>query len=79
MRLTTSPTPRQANRAVNEHGITHICLQVRDIHSEYERLQAAGMSFHCPPQAQDTGFVTYGRDPDGNVVELLEFTQADQA
>ena len=40
------------------------------------RLQAAGMRFHCPPQAQDTGFVTYGRDPDGNVVGLLEFTNA---
>ncbi len=68
--------PRIGDRPVNAHGITHICLQVEDIHSEYERLLAAGMRFHCPPQAQDTGFVTYGRDPDGNVVELLEFTQA---
>ena len=67
--------PRSGDRPVNEYGITHICLQVEDIHSEYERLQAAGMRFHCPPRAQDTGFVTYGRDPDGNVVELLEFTQ----
>jgi hypothetical protein len=31
------------------------------------------MTFHAPPQAQDGGFVTYGRDPDGNIVELLEF------
>lgn len=67
--------PRTAKRAVNAHGITHICLQVQDIHSEYDRLQQAGMQFHCPPQAQDTGFMTYGRDPDGNVVELLEFTE----
>ena len=67
-------TAREADRRVGDHGITHICLQVQDIHSEYERLSAAGMRFHCPPQAQDTGFVTYGRDPDGNVLELLEFT-----
>jgi glyoxylase I family protein len=62
-------------RPVNEHGISHVCLQVEDIHTEYDRLRQAGMRFHCPPQAQETGFVTYGRDPDGNVVELLEFTQ----
>ncbi len=75
----TSPATekRQIERPVNGHGITHICLQVEDIHSEYDRLRAAGMRFHCPPQAQDTGFVTYGRDPDGNVIELLEFTQSD--
>ena len=72
----SSPTPAApaGDRPVNAYGITHVCLQVRDIHSEYARLQQAGMRFHCPPQAQDTGFVTYGRDPDGNVVELLEFT-----
>jgi catechol 2,3-dioxygenase-like lactoylglutathione lyase family enzyme len=68
---------RATERPVNEPGISHVCLQVRDIHGEYERLQRAGMRFHCPPQSQDTGFVTYGRDPDGNVVELLEFTQQD--
>jgi len=67
--------PQQPDRPVSDHGISHICLQVQDIHSEYQRLEAAGMRFHCPPQTQDTGFVTYGRDPDGNVVELLEFTQ----
>lgn len=70
-------TPQSTDRPVNDHGITHVCLQVQDIQTEYERLQQAGMHFHCPPQAQDTGFVTYGRDPDGNVVELLEFTQSD--
>ena len=72
----SSPAARAPNgdRPVCDHGITHICLQVQDIHAEYTRLKGAGMRFHCPPQAQDTGFVTYGRDPDGNVVELLEFT-----
>ena len=73
----TSPPgrPASADRPVNDHGITHVCLQVKDIHAEYGRLTAAGMRFHCPPMPQDTGFVTYGRDPDGNVVELLEFSQ----
>jgi hypothetical protein len=32
------------------------------------------MVFHCPPQTRSGLRVTYGRDPDGNVVELLEVT-----
>jgi glyoxylase I family protein len=72
----TSPAPatNASDRRVCDYGITHICLQVQDLQAEYERMKAAGMRFHCPPQKQDTGYVTYGRDPDGNVVELLEFT-----
>jgi len=66
--------PQQPDRPVSDHGISHVCLQVQDIHEEYERLKAAGMRFHCAPKPEAIGFVTYGRDPDGNVVELLEFT-----
>jgi glyoxylase I family protein len=70
----SSPTPRPADpgRPACDHGITHICLAVKDCQYEYQRLQAAGMRFHAPPQAQDGGFVCYGRDPDGNIIELLE-------
>jgi catechol 2,3-dioxygenase-like lactoylglutathione lyase family enzyme len=73
-----SPPPRPGvpRRPVCNHGITHICLDVTDVDAEYERLRAAGMSFHCPPQ--DLGGqskVTYGRDPDGNVIELQEILQ----
>ena len=73
----SSPRPKSPDvpRPVHDHGITHICIQVKDIQAEYERLLAAGMRFHCPPVPQDSGFLTYGRDPDGNVVELLEFTE----
>ena len=71
----SSPTPKNGDpdRPACDHGITHICLEVRNSQAEYERLRAAGMRFHAPPQPQDGGFVTYGRDPDGNIVELLEF------
>ena len=65
--------PRQGLRPVNLHGITHVCLEVEDIEAEYERLKAAGMSFMCAPKAQDGSSMVYGRDPDGNVVELIEF------
>lgn len=70
-----SPTPsaQDAGRPVCDHGITHVCLDVVDVDAEYERLVEAGMVFHCPPQ--DLGpdvRTTYGRDPDGNVLELQE-------
>jgi catechol 2,3-dioxygenase-like lactoylglutathione lyase family enzyme len=65
---------RDTVRPVCDHGITHVCLLVTDLHAEYERLNAAGMRFHSAPLTQDTGYVVYGRDPDGNVVELIEFT-----
>ena len=70
---TPRPKPGEATRPVCDHGITHLCLDVTDVETEYERLKAAGMTFHCPPQEGGGGvWVTYGRDPDGNVVELLE-------
>lgn len=68
-----APRPGDPHRPVCDHGITHICLDVKDLDAEYERLKAAGMTFHCPPQ--DLGMdvrTTYGRDPDGNVIELQE-------
>ncbi len=69
-----SPPPKLGDpaRPVSDHGITHFCLDVRDIEAEYERLMAAGMTFHCPPQDLGEVKATYGRDPDGNVIELQE-------
>lgn len=69
-----TPTPKSSDqgRPVCDHGITHICLQVTDLQSEHERLSRAGMNFHCSPQEVGDLGVTYGRDPDGNVIELLE-------
>ena len=58
--------PGDPNRPACDHGITHLCLDVRDIEAEYERLRAAGMVFHCPPQNIGGVSATYGRDPDGN-------------
>lgn len=75
--LTPEGAPQDPNRPVNDHGYTHFCVDVVDIDAEYERLSAAGMVFHCPPPpAATTGpgaqRSTYGRDPDGNVIELQE-------
>jgi catechol 2,3-dioxygenase-like lactoylglutathione lyase family enzyme len=70
----SNPTPQgpAGERRVCDYGYTHICLDVLDIDSEYERLSRAGMKFHCPPQFEGEVRTTYGRDPDGNVIELQE-------
>jgi catechol 2,3-dioxygenase-like lactoylglutathione lyase family enzyme len=67
------PKPGDLNRPVCDHGITHLAFTVEDIQAEYDRLVKAGMKFHCPPQ-NIGAIVTYGRDPDGNVVELMQMT-----
>ena len=76
----STPEPKLVGngRKVCDHGITHICLDVIDIDAEYSRLKASGMQFHCPPQDYEGGIrLTYGRDPDGNVIELQEIQRRD--
>jgi catechol 2,3-dioxygenase-like lactoylglutathione lyase family enzyme len=76
----SSPAGRPAdlNRPVADHGQSHFCFGVSDIEAEYARLTAAGMRFHSAPfpAAAQAGpgdsRVAYGRDPDGNIVELLQ-------
>ncbi len=71
--LTPAPGPAEADRPVNRPGITHLCFAVADIDAEYERLSRAGVRFHAPPSGDSPIRATYGRDPEGNVFELLEF------
>ena len=75
-----SPTPKPLDpgQRVCDHGYTHICLEVEDIEAEYDRLKAAGMTFHGPLPKSASGMrAIYGKDPEGNVIELLELTDSD--
>jgi catechol 2,3-dioxygenase-like lactoylglutathione lyase family enzyme len=67
------PIQRERDCPVSHHGISHFCLQVRDLDQEYRRMVAAGVRFHSAP-LEFPGHVraAYGRDPDGNAFELLE-------
>ncbi len=76
---TPPPRPADAARRLCDHGITHLCLDVDDLDAEYERLSRAGMHFHCAPVDYGTVKCTYGRDPDGNVLELQEVVNPDDA
>ncbi|AXL92228.1 hypothetical protein C4J65_31050 [Streptomyces sp. CB09001] len=70
-----APKPRDPEWRVSDHGFTHICFEVTDIHAEFERLAGAGMRFQNdgPIDALGMLHVAYGFDPDGNIVELIEF------
>ena len=49
-------------------------LGVSDIHAEHARLAAAGVAFiRAPEQEHWGGWVATLKDPDGNVLQLLEF------
>jgi len=74
--LTPAPGAAETDRPVNKPGITHLGFAVADLDAEYERLKRAGVRFHAPPMTSSGDRpirAVYGRDPEGNVFELLEF------
>ncbi|MEY4373061.1 MAG: hypothetical protein RL219_1830 [Actinomycetota bacterium] len=74
----TNPVGRENDpaRPVCDRGYTHFGVVVDDIEAEHARLSALGMRFHdAPTPASGMGGrlrACYGRDPEGNVVELIE-------
>jgi glyoxylase I family protein len=72
-----SPPPRAGGAArPHDHGYTHFGIEVTDIAAEMKRLAALGMSFP-EPEPIDLGDVKfiYGKDMDGNIIELLEMAE----
>jgi len=67
------PRPMDGPRPNADHGVAHFCFEVKEIEKEYQRLRDAGVAFLSEPVLQATVKVCYGRDPDGNLFELLEF------
>ncbi|MFM7094192.1 MAG: VOC family protein [Actinomycetota bacterium] len=68
--------PNPADRPASDHGYTHFCVETNDIDADYARLQGLGMTFHAPPTPKGSvGSLRacYGRDPEGNIIELIEF------
>jgi len=72
---------RDRNYRVNDHGYTHFCLDVQDIDAEYQRLSQHGVVFNCPPPEFEGGAIraTYGRDPDGNMIEIQQISDTHHA
>lgn len=69
------PLAKDVNYPVSNYGISHFGIEVDNVDNAYQRLLAAGVQFHSPVMSFQRGVkATYGRDPDGNVFELLEMS-----
>ena len=64
--------PAETDRPVNRIGITHIALASDEAEADYVRLEEAGVVFNAPLFGASPTRFAYGRDPFGNVIELLE-------
>lgn len=70
---TPEPKARPRDYPVSDHGYSHFGIEVEDIETVHDRLVAAGVTFHSPVTTYPSGMkAAYGRDPDGNVFEILE-------
>ena len=61
-----------AKRPVTREGITHFALASDDIAKDYQFLAENGVVFNTPLFGGAPARFAYGRDPFGNVIELLE-------
>lgn len=59
-------------RPVNRTGITHIALSTDDIEKDYQYLMDNGVVFNAELFGPVSQRFAYGRDPFGNVIELIE-------
>ncbi|MEL6890626.1 MAG: VOC family protein [Actinomycetota bacterium] len=67
-----TPVPKDPTHPPSDHGYTHLCFDVVDIDAEFDRLVELGMSFSRRAPDGTKLRAIYGRDPDGNIVELQE-------
>ncbi len=75
----SAPAPNSSTPlAPFDKGYTHFCVDVTEIEIEVERLKTVGMTF-SEPAPINMGHVKslYGRDPEGNVIEVQETIACD--
>lgn len=75
-RYATPETAAVEPRPVNDIGYSHVCFESDDIDADFARAEALGARAHAPPQTLGRARVAYLRDPDGNVLELLQWLSA---
>ncbi|MGH1491971.1 MAG: VOC family protein [Acidimicrobiales bacterium] len=71
---TTPRDPTPPYEHLGRLGIARLALRTTDLDGDVERLGAEGVTFLSPPQmmGSHTRFVCF-KDPDGSVIELIEF------
>lgn len=69
-------SPEQAGEAdtkqPHHYGITHTAYMVDDIHKTRADLIKLGATFNSEPLDTGKWMAVYGRDPEGNIFELLQ-------
>ena len=65
-------------RLVSDPGYSHFAFEVDDLAGERARAERLGMVFQGEPIAMGGITATYGRDPDGIVVEFIQFDGTDR-
>ena len=56
----------------NKPGVTHLTLDVKNVHRWYVHLKTQGVSFFSAPQITDGNEWVFLQDPDGNLIELID-------
>lgn len=74
LRFASHAEPSTTARTPYTPGPTHVAFTVEDLDAVYERLLRDGVPFNALPQLSPDGSakVTFCRDPDGTLVELVE-------
>jgi catechol 2,3-dioxygenase-like lactoylglutathione lyase family enzyme len=69
----------ETERPPNDFGIRHFAIEVEGVEAEIERLEKAGLRLEGRLASSPLFPVkaVYTRDPDGNLVELVEWTADD--
>ena len=58
--------------ALYNEGIPSLILGTDDIHAEYERLSAQGVTFRQPPEASEAGILAIFDDTCGNLIQIYQ-------
>jgi catechol 2,3-dioxygenase-like lactoylglutathione lyase family enzyme len=66
-------------RSISDPGYSHFAFEVDDLTGERARAEQLGMVFQGEPITMGGISATYGRDPDGIVVEFIQFSEAECA
>jgi len=53
-------------------GMRHIAIAVDDFDAGYNRLRSQGVKFEGEPYANDGNRVVFFKDPDGNLIHLIQ-------
>ena len=71
------PQPVPAPSRACDVGCNHVALQVDDLDALHEKLVAEGVEFNVAPvvSAQGGAKITYCRDPQGVLLELVEIIE----